>query len=304
MWQSRGNENEMENLCTGRERVGSLPNAQHNQCHWGEDERKNWIIERKLLYYLWLLGTASSKANRARIIQLNRFPLDFIPFLFSNSIQFHPNRKNFSCIIHDWLIFNSRSFSTRSRLPDSIWWKSGEQKNVNLLCVILVWKFNGGKAAHTPCSTFCPQFPSEFDIFRFRCSYGTQCNACIFASQILRLTPLTYSLCSTICKPVWHMTIGIFLALLPRRLWLFTLSFNLNICSMLLLFCDYSRQWSIDSRSFLPLCLNLNTGYTISLNSTNLWNLSRFSGIQCNAGNNNSSNKAWRKRKTSKAIKI
>lgn len=42
--------------------------------------RRNWIMEAKLLYYLWLLGTAShpasSKTNRARIIQLNRFPFD------------------------------------------------------------------------------------------------------------------------------------------------------------------------------------------------------------------------------------
>lgn len=154
---------------------------------------RNWIMETKLLYYLWLLGTAShpasSKANRARIIQLNRFPFDFASSpiqYFAASIhppvptfiQFHPNRKNFSCIIHDWLIFNSRSLFHslslvyRIQFDSRNWTTKKKTFFLLLLCVIFVWKLNSGKALElnslAMLQHFVLNFLSEFDIFWIR----------------------------------------------------------------------------------------------------------------------------------------
>jgi hypothetical protein len=57
MWQSRGNENEKETiLCFRRNRLAF-------QTMLRQKGKENWIIERKLLYYLWLLGTNQLKTR-------------------------------------------------------------------------------------------------------------------------------------------------------------------------------------------------------------------------------------------------
>lgn len=81
MWQSRGNENEKGDFS-------------FEQCwlrHTGGEggEERNWIIEGKLLYYLWLLGTAQLKSKPSENHSTKSISfLDSIP-LFPRSPSTH-----------------------------------------------------------------------------------------------------------------------------------------------------------------------------------------------------------------------
>jgi hypothetical protein len=121
--------------------------------------------------------------------------------------------------------------------------------------IVRRWSF--GKEFHSPCSTFCPQFPPEFDIF----DSVLRGEMCIFTSQVPSNATNMLSNHAVSQHHLTHDNWNFFF--LPNSLacslafpapvrssssaTLYSPSFNLNICALLLLFCDYSRQWSIDT---------------------------------------------------------